>query len=88
MPELYIDKDIIIVAAFTGNSIYPRHGGDIIRNIPTVTIPDDHDVGQSNLWGAGGKISNTQAGHGPSRKSLHAIKAIDPGDNKTLTIVF
>ncbi len=27
-------------------------------------------------------------GHGPSRKSLHAIKAIDPSDNKTLTIVF
>jgi phosphodiesterase/alkaline phosphatase D-like protein len=102
-----VDKDVIVVAAFTGNSIYPRHGGDIpktdivenikkiepdllffsgdqvydhkrhyaywlkfgrdfgdiIRNIPTVTIPDDHDVGQSNLWGAGGRISNTQAGH-------------------------
>jgi len=102
-----VDKDIIVIAAFTGNSIYPRHGGDIpktdivenlkkinpdllffsgdqvydhkrhyaywlkfgrdfgdiIRNIPTVTIPDDHDVGQSNLWGAGGKKSNTQAGH-------------------------
>ena len=102
-----VDKDIIVVAAFTGNSIYPRHGGDIpktdiiknikkikpdllffsgdqvydhkrhyaywlkfgrdfgdiISNIPTVTIPDDHDVGQSNLWGAGGKISNTEAGH-------------------------
>jgi hypothetical protein len=27
-------------------------------------------------------------GHGPPRKSLHAIKAIDPSDNKTLTIVF
>jgi len=27
-------------------------------------------------------------GHGPSRKSLTGIKAIDPSDNKTLTIVF
>jgi phosphodiesterase/alkaline phosphatase D-like protein len=102
-----IDKDIIVVAAFTGNSIYPKHGGDIpkndivanlkklkpdllffsgdqvydhnrhyaywlkfgrdfgdvIRNTPTVTIPDDHDVGQGNLWGAGGRLSHTRAGH-------------------------
>ena len=27
---------------------------DLIRDRPTVTIPDDHDVGQPNLWGAGG----------------------------------
>jgi len=102
-----IDKQTIVVVAFTGNSIYPKHGGDIpktdiventkkldpdllffsgdqvydhhnhyaywlrfgrdfgdiIRNIPTVTIPDDHDVGHSNLWGAGGKKSNTRRGH-------------------------
>jgi len=102
-----VDKDMIVVAAFTGNSIYPGHGGDIpktdivenikkllpdllffsgdqvydhfrhyaywlkfgrdfgeiIRNIPTVTIPDDHDVGHANLWGAEGKKSNTRSGH-------------------------
>jgi len=102
-----VDKDVIVVAAFTGNSVRPQHGGDlpkddivknlkklkpdllffsgdqvydhrrhyqawtrfgrdfgdIIRNTPTVTIPDDHDVGQANLWGAGGKKSNTGAGH-------------------------
>ncbi len=102
-----VDKEVITVAAFTGNSIYPGHGGDIpkndivknlmklqpdllffsgdqvydhtrhyaywlkfgrdfgdiIRITPTVTIPDDHDVGQANLWGAGGKKSNTGAGH-------------------------
>jgi len=102
-----VDKDTIVVAAFTGNSVRPQHGGDlpkddivknlkklkpdllffsgdqvydhrrhyeawtrfgrdfgdIIANTPTVTIPDDHDVGQANLWGAGGKKSNTGAGH-------------------------
>ncbi len=101
-----IDKDEIVVAAFTGNSIAKNHGGDIpktdivanikqlqpdllffsgdqvynhkkhyaawlkfgrdfgeiIRNIPTVTIPDDHDVGQGNLWGASGKQASTGAG--------------------------
>jgi hypothetical protein len=102
-----VDKETIVVAAFTGNSVNPEHGGDIpktdivenvkklnadllffsgdqvynhrrhyahwlkfgrdfgdiIRNTPTVTIPDDHDVGHSNLWGAAGKKSNTRAGH-------------------------
>ncbi len=29
------------------------HGG-LTRNIPAVTIPDDHDVYHGNLWGAGG----------------------------------
>ena len=28
---------------------------DVIRDRPTVTIPDDHDVGHPNLWGAGGR---------------------------------
>jgi hypothetical protein len=102
-----VDKDVIVVAAFTGNSINPGHGGDIpksdivenikkikpdmlffsgdqvynhfqhyaawlkfgrdfgdiIRNIPTVSIPDDHDVGQANLWGQSGRPSYTRAGH-------------------------
>jgi hypothetical protein len=101
-----VAKDEIVVAAFTGNSIYPGHGGDIprtdivenlkrvrpdllffsgdqvydhnrhyaywlkfgrdfgeiIRNTPMVTIPDDHDVGHPNLWGAGGKKSERPAG--------------------------
>ena len=102
-----IEKEEIFISAFTGNSIYGDHGGDIlrtdivenirklnpdllffsgdqvydhnhhlgywlrfgrdfgevIRNTPTVTIPDDHDVGQGNLWGASGKKSKTPAGH-------------------------
>jgi len=28
---------------------------DITADIPTVTIPDDHDVYQGNIWGAGGR---------------------------------
>ncbi|WP_404309054.1 hypothetical protein [Neorhodopirellula lusitana] len=96
-----IDKDEIVVAAFTGNSIQPGHGGDIsrqdlidnvnkvdadvlffsgdqvydhnrhyaawlkfgrdfgdiIKDRPTICLPDDHDVGQPNLWGESGKIS-------------------------------
>ncbi|NIA16197.1 MAG: hypothetical protein GWP08_19210 [Nitrospiraceae bacterium] len=103
-----VDKDTIVVAAFTGNSILSKHGGDIpksdivenlkklqpdllffsgdqvydhrkhyaawlkfgrdfgdiIRDTPTICIPDDHDVGQANLWGAAGKKAATSAGPG------------------------
>ncbi len=102
-----VDKDTVVVVAFTGNSVNEKHGGDIsradiianvkkidpdllffsgdqvynhtkhyahwlkfgrdfgdiIRDYPTITIPDDHDVGHANLWGAGGKKSNVSAGH-------------------------
>ena len=30
---------------------------EIIRDRPTITIPDDHDVGHPNLWGENGKRS-------------------------------
>ncbi len=36
--------------------------GEIIAITPTVTIPDDHDAGQANLWGASGKKAKTGAG--------------------------
>ncbi len=102
-----VEKQVITVAAFTGNSILPQHGGDIpktdivenlrrvkpdllffsgdqvydhkrhyaawlrfgrdfgdiIRDTPTVCIPDDHDVGQSNLWGAEGRQSTFEHGN-------------------------
>lgn len=89
-----IEKDEIVVAAFTGNSnkdrslkpdmianlkahdpdllffsgdqsydhrdhlgawlLFGRQFGDVIKDRPTVAIPDDHDVGQGNLWGEEG----------------------------------
>ncbi|MEZ5941048.1 MAG: metallophosphoesterase family protein [Planctomycetaceae bacterium] len=30
---------------------------DVLRDRPAVCIPDDHDVGQPNLWGENGKVS-------------------------------
>jgi len=36
---------------------------EIFRHRPCVTIPDDHDIGQANLWGEDGKVSTTGAGH-------------------------
>lgn len=30
---------------------------DVFRDRPCVTIPDDHDIGQANLWGESGKVA-------------------------------
>jgi len=35
---------------------------DAFRNRPCITIPDDHDIGQGNLWGENGKQASTTAG--------------------------
>ncbi|NOQ41065.1 MAG: hypothetical protein GQ563_00995, partial [Desulfuromusa sp.] len=60
----YQDPDLLF---FSGDQIYGHaeylhdwllfglQFGDVIRNTPTVCIPDDHDVGLGNLWGEGGK---------------------------------
>ena len=42
--------------------LFGRQFGDIVKDRPTVTIPDDHDVGQGNLWGENGKVSHLQGG--------------------------
>ncbi len=35
---------------------------ELFRERPCITIPDDHDIGQGNLWGEGGKIASSPAG--------------------------
>jgi alkaline phosphatase D len=46
---------------------YAMHGWtwrDILRDTPSVTLPDDHDVFHGNLWGAGGDAANVTKGYG------------------------
>ncbi|MEM6800679.1 MAG: hypothetical protein AAF696_04700, partial [Bacteroidota bacterium] len=101
------EKEEIVMASFTGNSVSPKHGGDIskedivenmkilqpdllfftgdqvyhhsehltfwlkfgrdfgeiISNTPTICLPDDHDVGQGNLWGEAGVKAVARRGH-------------------------
>jgi len=37
---------------------------DILRDRPVITIPDDHDIGQGNIWGENGKKAASSAGPG------------------------
>lgn len=35
---------------------------EVIKDRPVITIPDDHDIGQGNVWGENGKVANTPDG--------------------------
>ncbi|MCP4192387.1 MAG: hypothetical protein GY768_17375 [Planctomycetaceae bacterium] len=35
---------------------------DLLRDRPSICIPDDHDVGQANIWGESGKKASNSAG--------------------------
>lgn len=37
---------------------------DLMRDRPTICLPDDHDVGMGNLWGSSGKLSKNQTDGG------------------------
>jgi len=97
-----IEKEEIVVAAFTGNGnsdrrlkpdiinnikaqdpdllffsgdqsydhekhqqawlLFGQQFGEIIKNRPTICIPDDHDIGQGNVWGESGIKAASAAG--------------------------
>ena len=120
-----LEKETIVVAAFTGNSnrdrgqkpdiianikahdpdllffsgdqsydhkkhlaawlLFGRQFGEIIRDRPTVCIPDDHDIGQGNMWGAGGKKSKTPAGHdGGYFHPVQYVKSVENAQTSNL----
>jgi alkaline phosphatase D len=41
--------------------------GDLMRDRPTICLPDDHDVFQGNVWGEEGKPMDTSSGDTSSR---------------------
>ena len=55
--------------------------GELLRDIPTVALPDDHDVYQGNIWGAGGrkavgygKPGQDQGGYVMDKRFVHAVQ--------------
>jgi 3',5'-cyclic AMP phosphodiesterase CpdA len=36
---------------------------DLLKDRPVITIPDDHDIGQGNIWGENGRQAATPAGN-------------------------
>ena len=46
----------------TGWLLWGLQFREVIRDRPVITIPDDHDIGQGNLWGEGGIKADSPAG--------------------------
>ena len=43
--------------------LFGRQFGELTRQAPSVCLPDDHDVGQGNVWGSSGKVASSSAGN-------------------------
>ena len=43
--------------------LFGQQFGEIIKDRPTVCLPDDHDIGQGNVWGESGIKANSVAGN-------------------------
>lgn len=113
-----VGKDVVKVAAFTGNSnrdrrlkpdiirnikaqdpdllffsgdqsydhrfhqqawlLFGQQFGEIIKDRPTVCLPDDHDIGQGNVWGEGGincpKANGNDGGYHYSPRYVNSVQ--------------
>ena len=58
--------------------LFGRQFREIMRDRPTITIPDDHDIGQGNLWGAGGiKADDANGDSGGYFYSPDYVRAVE-----------
>ena len=44
---------------------------DLMRDRPTIALPDDHDVYQGNIWGASGRDCGGMKGHSQGGYAMH-----------------
>jgi alkaline phosphatase D len=44
---------------------------DLMRDRPTIALPDDHDVYQGNIWGAAGRDCGGMKGHAEGGYAMH-----------------
>ena len=51
--------------------------GDLMRDIPTICTPDDHDVFHGNLWGEGGITKPGGAGSSDTRGFMQSVKMVN-----------
>ncbi|MCO6457299.1 MAG: hypothetical protein J5I93_18530 [Pirellulaceae bacterium] len=48
---------------------------EVLKDRPVITIPDDHDVGQANIWGENGKRASTP--QGPDGGYYYPVKYVN-----------
>jgi hypothetical protein len=76
----YLDPDLVFYAGDQSYDhtehtaswlLFGSQFGETFRNRPCISIPDDHDIGQGNLWGESGKISYTRGSDDGGYKYHH-----------------
>jgi len=82
---LRLDPDVLF---FTGDQVYPHTAHtqywlefgelfkDLMKDRPTVCMPDDHDVGQPNLWGQAGRKADLDTKGGYTRPAEY-VKMVE-----------
>ncbi len=69
--------------------LFGRQFGEIIKDRPTIAIPDDHDVGHGNLWGEGGKVAKLRgAADGGYKKSPDYVNMVQRAQTAHLPDAF
>lgn len=58
---------------------------DLAADIPTVCVPDDHDVFQGNLWGQGGRAAGSQTDGGYVHPAWF-VKAVEATQTSSLPL--
>lgn len=56
---------------------YALHGWtwrELLSNTPSITLPDDHDVFQTKMWGAAGKAADVSLGYGATAQDSGGYK--------------
>jgi hypothetical protein len=57
-----VDRSRIVLDYHTKYQRWLRSFGELVRDRPSVIIPDDHDVYHGNIWGAGGILAKARDG--------------------------
>ena len=57
-----VDRARIVLDYHTKYQRWLRSFGELVRDRPSVIIPDDHDVYHGNIWGAGGILAKARDG--------------------------
>ncbi len=82
----YHDPDLLFFAGdqtydhaqhTAGWLLFGKQFKEVLRDRPVVTIPDDHDVGQANLWGEGGIAPTDGAPSGGYAYPVEYVKMVE-----------
>jgi alkaline phosphatase D len=70
-------EDVAILSYLGKYYMFGWAFGDLMRDVPTICTPDDHDVFHGNLWGEGGIAKPGGAGSSDTRGFMQSVKMVN-----------